>query len=126
MSSNEPDAAARNQDPELPLGENGARSEEGMFAASGAKLERRAVKRAVGKGQDEKGNRQRFLIRVTSIKRRLLDEDNMCEKFAVDCCRYAGLLNQDSPGTTKIEVAQRKAEKGEEEHTIVQIYRIEE
>lgn len=63
-------------------------------------------------------------MRVTSIRRRLIDEDNLCEKYAVDCCRYAGLLPGDGPGQTQIEIRQRKALKGEEEATLVEIYQL--
>ncbi len=65
---------------------------------------------------------ERVLVRVTSVRRRLLDEDNLCEKYTVDCCRYAGLLRGDEPEKTKIEVRQRKAEKGEQEKTVIEIF----
>ncbi len=64
---------------------------------------------------------RRFLVRVTSIRKRLLDQDNLCEKYHVDCCRYAGILPSDAPGQTTIEVNQRKAGKDEEERTEVTI-----
>lgn len=64
---------------------------------------------------------KRILVRVTSIRHNLLDEDNLCEKFIVDCCRYAGLIPADDPATTKIEVYQRKASKDEMEKTIIEI-----
>lgn len=73
------------------------------------------------KAEDSK----RFLVRVTSVRGRLIDEDNLCEKYIVDCCRYAGLLPGDSPAETKIEVCQRKVSKGEEEHTLIEIYTID-
>ena|SRR5881394_4502384 len=66
----------------------------------------------------------RFLVRVTSIRKRLLDQDNLCEKYHVDCCRYAGLLPKDSPGTAQIEVCQEKADKGAREEVRIEIYRI--
>ena len=74
------------------------------------------------KGKD--ADSRHFLVRVTSIRRILLDEDNLCEKYVVDCCRYAGLLPSDRPGQTKIEVCQRKAGKEEDEATIVEIYEL--
>ena len=63
----------------------------------------------------------RFLVRVTSVRRRLADEDGLCEKYVLDCCRYAGLIPDDSPELCKVETSQRKAAKGEEEHTIIEI-----
>ncbi len=63
----------------------------------------------------------RILVRVTSVRRRLLDEDNLCEKFHVDLCRYAGVIPDDAPELVKIEVAQRKAQPQEEEHTLIEV-----
>jgi hypothetical protein len=90
-------------------------------AGKTAKLERNSGNGSLAKSEAEKGNSERVLVRVTSVRKRLIDEDNLCEKFHVDACRYAGLLHADSPGETKIEVCQRKAEKDEAEHTIIEI-----
>ena len=65
-----------------------------------------------------------FLIRVTSVRKRLLDEDNLCEKYHVDLCRYAGVLPDDAPGTCRIETTQRKAAKGEAEHSVIEVYEL--
>lgn len=70
---------------------------------------------ALAKGEVQEGGTGRLLIRVASIRKRLLDEDNICEKYHVDCCRYAGLIPGDDPAKAKIEVPQRKTKKGEEE-----------
>lgn len=66
----------------------------------------------------------KLLVRVTSVRTRLLDEDNLCEKYHVDLCRYAGILFKDSPGSVKIEATQRKAGKGEQEKIIIEIFQI--
>jgi Holliday junction resolvase RusA-like endonuclease len=63
----------------------------------------------------------RFLIRVTSFRRRLLDEDNLCEKYVVDCCRYAGFIPDDAPGATHIETRQEKVGSKAEERTEISI-----
>ena len=65
---------------------------------------------------------ERFLVRVTSIRKRLLDEDNLCEKYHVDLCRYAGVLPDDAPGKVQIEVFQQKAAKGESEQTLIEVF----
>ena len=62
-----------------------------------------------------------ILVRVESVRRRLLDQDNLCEKYHVDLCRYAGVIPGDAPEQVNIEVRQRKAAKGEEEHTIIEV-----
>lgn len=57
----------------------------------------------------------RYIVRVVSYRCRLLDEDNLAEKYHVDACRYAGLIPADSPDKTHIEVTQQKVKtKGEE------------
>lgn len=78
--------------------------------------------RTLGAAENEKGNTGRVLIRITSFRLRLIDEDNLCEKYIVDCCRYSGLLPDDNPEQTKIEVCQEKVRTKEEERTLVQIF----
>ena len=90
-------------------------------AGEAAKLERNSGNGPLAKGEAKKGNPERVLVRVTSVRKRLIDEDNLAEKYHVDCCRYAGLIHADSPDQTKIEVCQRKAAKDEAEHTIIEI-----
>jgi hypothetical protein len=79
---------------------------------------------ALGPRQTQSGTSQRFLVRITSVRCRLLDEDNLCEKYHVDLCRYAGVIPGDEAGKTKIEVTQRKAGKGEEEHTLIEVFEL--
>ena len=80
-----------------------------------APLEAEAFQRQSGQG---------FLVRVTSLRTRLLDEDNMCEKYHVDLCRYAGVIPDDSPSEVKIEVCQKKAVKGEAEKITIEVFKI--
>ena len=63
----------------------------------------------------------RILVRIESIRKRLLDEDNLVSKYHTDLCRYSGLIPSDAPGVCKIETTQRKAEKGEAERTEITI-----
>src|SRR5262245_9440283 len=51
-------------------------------------------------------NPKRYRVRVTSFRRRLFDEDNLCAKFHVDALRYFGLIPDDSPKVCKIETSQ--------------------
>ena len=98
------------------------------LAAAGAwpadKLERDPGHGGVGKVPVQRGLGRRFLVRVEAIRKRLLDEDNLCAKYHVDLCRYAGALPDDAPGTAHIEISQRKAEPKEEESTEIEIYEI--
>ena len=89
---------------------------------SSPKLERTSRYAALGQSEAQKGDPSFFLVRITSVRKRLLDEDNLSEKYHVDCCRYAGIIPGDAPHQIKIETRQRKADKGEVEETIVEIY----
>lgn len=86
------------------------------------KLERHLGHGAVGKVQVQKRTRRQFFVRITAVRKRLLDEDNLCEKYHVDLCRYAGIISGDEAGTTKIETVQRKARKDEAECIIIEVY----
>lgn len=90
-----------------------------------AKLERHPGDGAMGEVSIQKGTGRRFLIRVKAIRTRLLDEDNLCEKYHVDLLRYAsGGLFGDGPATTKIEVCQEKAQRGEREEVRIEVYEV--
>ena len=83
--------------------------------------QRTAGNAALVEAQVQSGTGDRILIRIESVRKRLLDEDNLVSKYHTDLCRYAGLIPSDAPGVCKIETSQRKAEKGEEERTEITI-----
>lgn len=89
-----------------------------------AKLERHLGDGTLGKVPVQKRLGAKFLVRLTAIRNRLLDEDNLCEKYHVDLCRYAGILPGDGPGTTKIEVCQQKADPGAAEEVRIEVYEL--
>jgi len=76
---------------------------------------------ALGEGEAKGGYTGRVLVRVTSFRVRLLDEDNLCEKYHVDCCRYAGILQGDNPSQAKIETGQVKVARKEQERVLIEI-----
>ena len=84
-------------------------------------LKRTAGNAALVEAQVQNRTGDRILIRIESVRKRLLDEDNLVSKYHTDLCRYSGLLPSDAPGVCKIETSQRKAEKGEEERTEITI-----
>ena len=86
-------------------------------ATSGTFMERPPSPRPLAKAKAQKPDTGRVLVRVVSYRRRLLDEDNLSEKYFVDCARYAGLIPGDGPEQTKIEVSQVKVVRKEEERT---------
>jgi hypothetical protein len=81
-----------------------------------APLEKKTVQRRAG---------PQFLIRVTSFRKRLIDEDNLAEKYHIDLCRYAGIIPGDEAHQTKIETAQRKIEKGETEKILIEVFALD-
>ena len=84
-------------------------------------LERNPCNAPLEKKEVQGRTNGRFLVRITSVRSRLADEDGLCEKYVLDCCRYAGLIPDDAPGICKVETTQRKVAKGEEEHTEIVI-----
>ena len=62
-----------------------------------------------------------YIVRVTSFRVRLLDDDNVCEKFHVDCCRYAGLLPSDAYGKARIIPLQKKVDTKAQQKTLIEI-----
>ena len=67
---------------------------------------------------------QRVLIVLTSHRRRLLDQDNLCSKYLVDLCRYAGIISSDAPGSAEIKIAQEKVGPKEPERVVIDIYAV--
>jgi hypothetical protein len=84
-------------------------------------LERGAGERPLATAQAQAGHSGKYLVRVVSFRCRLLDEDNLCEKYHVDGLRYAGLLPSDAPGCCRIETTQQKVRTKAEERTEITI-----
>lgn len=99
-----------------------------LFPASAgtpAKLERVDNGKPLAARKEKGPSSGKFLVRVVSCRKRLLDEDNLCEKLHVDCLRYSGVLPSDDPATTRIETTQRKVDKGEAEHVLIEVFRLQ-
>jgi hypothetical protein len=111
------------RNPNLSLAEATANFErlEANYLSSLALVERDLRNGPLAKGQTETGDPRKFLVRVTSFRVRLLDEDNLCEKYHVDLCRYAGLLRGDDPSQTHIVTTQEKVRTKKEERTEIVI-----
>ena len=93
-------------------------------AGKNTKLERDAGNATLGAQEVQRPTSARFLVRIESKRKRLLDEDNLCEKYHVDLLRYSGVIADDSPERTKIEVSQSKAKKGEQEMIAIEVFEI--
>jgi hypothetical protein len=66
----------------------------------------------------EKKNPTRILVR--SLRRKLIDPDNLCPKYFIDCLRYAGLIPDDTAQDIEISIRQEQVPKGQEQ-TIIEI-----
>lgn len=85
-------------------------------------VERDSVDEPLEEKEVQRPTGSRVLVRIESVRKRLLDEDNLCEKYHVDLLRYAGVISGDEADKTKIETSQRKAKKGEEEKVIIEVF----
>jgi hypothetical protein len=88
------------------------------------KLERTLGHGTLGEGQIQTTTGSRFLVCIASFRKRLLDQDNLAEKYHVDLCRYAGALPSDAPGSTQIETRQIKVGKGEAERVKIEVWKL--
>jgi hypothetical protein len=84
-------------------------------------VERSPRQRTLATPQIEKGHSRKCFVRVVSYRCRLLDEDNLCEKYHVDALRYAGLISADSPDLCRIETTQQKVAAKADERTEITI-----
>lgn len=94
----------------------------------GSQVPRAEPKRAVRDGtlaatQGKACRPARFLVRVTSRRRRLADPDNLAggAKSLIDCLRYAGAIPDDNPAAIDYEPRQEKVRTQEEEVTILEV-----
>jgi len=53
-------------------------------------------------------------VRVVSFRSRLLDPDNLCPKYFIDCLRYAKLIKDDNQSEIELSVKQVKVKKDQE------------
>jgi len=86
-----------------------------------AKLESNLGHEPLGAKKVQGPTGKRFLVCVTSYRKRLIDEDNLCEKYHVDLCRYAGFLPSDAPEVCSIQTTQVKSKEEYIEIKIVPI-----
>jgi hypothetical protein len=85
-------------------------------------LERAAGDGPLATGQGQKEDSGRVHIRIVSVRKCLCDPDNLSPKWLLDSLRYCRVIRDDTPAAITLETTQRKAAKGEAEHTLVQIF----
>lgn len=84
-----------------------------------AQLERSNADELARTARGEGKGASRVVIRLTSYRKRLLDDDNHCQKLLVDSLRYSSQIHDDGPHATRIETAQEQST--ESEFTVIQI-----
>lgn len=87
-----------------------------------AKLEQPIVQKLVRGKKDKDLGTETVRIEITDVRKRLTDDDNLCEKFLVDCLRREGYIKDDSVKYVRIFTTQRKCTNREEPHTLIEIY----
>jgi len=75
----------------------------------------------VAKVAGEEGYCQRFSVRITSYRVRLLDPDNLCGKYFVDCLRYSGIIPDDTATVVDYSIRQEKVRTKAEEATLIEV-----
>jgi hypothetical protein len=81
---------------------------------------KRAVRNEpLGQSKGKKADSKRVHIRITVYRKRLIDPDNSCCKWHIDCLRYAGLISDDREQDITIETRQEKAK---EEKTVIELF----
>lgn len=86
-----------------------------------SKLECAVGDASLVKDETKEGDSGKYTVRVTSFRRRLLDADNLAEKYHIDALRYAGILPSDAPDRCEIITSQVRVKSKEEELTEISI-----
>lgn len=105
----------------------------GVYERIGAKIKRKTppplaqpplFHEPLSEVEGKEGDPSRLLVCIESVRTKLLDTDNLYggAKFYCDFLRYAGVIPEDTEDQIELKVTQRKAKKGEEEKTIIEVW----
>jgi hypothetical protein len=101
---------------------NYSRTETNTPRVSNSKPKPVARKAFPNPNKAQERSEKRISLRITRHATRLLDEDNLAgAKLAIDQLRYAGIIPNDDPGSTKIILDQIKVKNKTEERTEIEI-----
>lgn len=106
----------------------------GVYERIGAKTKRKTsppltqpslLHEPLSEVEGKEGDPSRLLVCIESCRTRLLDTDNLYggAKFYCDFLRYAGVIPEDTEDQIELKVTQRKIRKGEEEKTIIEVWK---
>lgn len=94
---------------------------EARRSLSSAKPEPAVCNEPVAEKKGEAEHSTRIRVSIRSFRTRLLDPDNLCPKYFLDCVRYAGFIKDDSEKFITLEVSQIKVKTKSEERTEIEI-----
>lgn len=115
-------AALRKRNPEL--GDATISHNQIGGLASGPVSKSNSINESVAENAREAVDQVRCLVRITSLRSKVADTDNLFVKHFVDACKEAGLVFDDSPKWCKIEVEQEEVSRPELERTEIEITRL--
>ncbi len=75
----------------------------------------------VAETKGEAEHTARIRVSIRSFRTRLLDPDNLCPKYFLDCVRYAGFIKDDSDKYITLEVSQVKVKNKSDERTEIEV-----
>ena len=75
----------------------------------------------MGEEEAQGGNIRRRRIRITSVRNRLLDPDNLCVKYIIDALRHTKVIQDDTTAHIEVFIKQEKVKTRKEEKTIIEV-----
>jgi hypothetical protein len=90
-------------------------------ASSSTKPEQVVRHEPVATKAREERHPDRVHVSIVSFRRRLIDPDNLCPKYFVDCIRYCEWIKDDSAKYITVHVSQEKVKTWKEERTEIEI-----
>ena len=89
--------------------------------ASRAQPEQAIRHESLAKNKGKTIHPDRIQLRIVSYRRRLIDPDNLCPKYFIDCLRYAGFIFDDSETHITLVTSQEKVATKQEECTSIEL-----
>jgi len=90
-----------------------------------AQLEPTLFDESLSEIEGKKGDPSRMLVCIESVRKKLLDKDNLYggAKFFCDFLRLSGVIREDTEKEIDLQVTQRKPKKSEVEKTVIEVWK---
>ncbi len=86
-----------------------------------AKLESNLSYEPLAEEKLQRDVQERYIVRIESVRKHMLDTDNICSKYITDLLRYSYIISSDDFEQTTIQTTERKCMPEEQEHTKIEI-----